>query len=153
MVLGWLALNWKTFGCRPIVTRCAMLLLAAFALLGFFRLARSGANTTVAAASTLLTAIYPVFFAQSSLAQVDLPAAGLIFWGLDAYLRRRWTTAVVWFSLAALAKETAILIPIALFLWHFSLYLSALCGYRLSPAPPRTQSLTEELKSQVPLLL
>jgi hypothetical protein len=26
---------------------------------------------------------------------------------------------VVWFSLAALAKETAILIPIALFLWHF----------------------------------
>ncbi len=118
LVLGWLALNWKIFGCRPIVTRCAMLLLAAFALLGFFRLARSGANTTVATASTLLTAIYPVFFAQSSLAQVDLPAAGLIFWGLDSYMRRLRRPAIVWFALAALAKETAILVPLALFAWE-----------------------------------
>jgi hypothetical protein len=93
-----------------------MLLLAAFSLLGFFRLARSVSNSTVATAAALLTAAYPVFFAQSSLAQVDLPAAGLIFWALDSYFRRRWTTAVTWFSLAALAKETAILIPIALLL-------------------------------------
>ena len=113
-----------------------MLLLAAFSLLGSFRLARTVANSIVAACSTVLVAIYPVFFAQSSLAQVDLPAAGLIFWGLEAYFRgknldsgieretkmsmgvRVSSPVLIWFSLAALAKETAILIPVALVLWE-----------------------------------
>jgi 4-amino-4-deoxy-L-arabinose transferase-like glycosyltransferase len=117
LVLAWLALAWKIFGQSPLVTRCTMLLLAAFSLLGFFRLARTVSNSTVAAASTSLMAVYPVFFAQSSLAQIDLPAAGLAFWALEAYVERRSRAATIWFSLAALAKETAILIPIALFLW------------------------------------
>jgi hypothetical protein len=118
LVLGWLAFSWKILGYSPVVTRCAMLFLAAFSLLGFFRLARSAANTTVATASTFLTAIYPVFFAQSSLAQVDLPAAGLIFWGLESHVRGRRGASIVWFALAALAKETAILVPLALFAWE-----------------------------------
>ncbi len=121
LVLAWLALCWKIFGFQPIVTRCAMLLLAALSLLGFFRLALAVSNSSVAAWATLLTAIYPVFFAQSSLAQVDLPAAGLIFWGLESYIRNRHVRAAIWFSLAALAKETAILVPLALFLWEISL--------------------------------
>src|SRR5690242_17890356 len=116
LVLAWLALAWRIFGQHQIVTRCAMLLLAAFSLLGFFRLARTVSNSTVAAASALLTAIYPVFFGQSSLAQIDLPAAGLIFFALESYFRRRSGVMVMWFSLAALAKETAILVPVALFL-------------------------------------
>src|SRR5438874_5845976 len=69
LVMAWLASAWKMFGQSQIVTRSAMLLLAAFSLLGFFRLARTLANSTVAACSTLLVEIYPVFFAQSSLAQ------------------------------------------------------------------------------------
>src|SRR5690242_11851140 len=85
LVMAWLALSWKTFGQNLIVTRCAMLLLAAFSLLGFFRLARTVSNTTVAVCSTLLVAMYPVFFAQSSLAHIDLASAGLIFWGLESY--------------------------------------------------------------------
>ena len=118
LVLAWIALSCRVFGFSPLVARCAMLLLAAFSLVGFFRLARTVSNSTVAAAATLLTAAYPVFFAQSSLAQVDLPAAGLIFWGLDSHVRQSWMKTVVWFSLAALAKETAILIPLALFTWE-----------------------------------
>ena len=118
LVLAWLALGWKIFGQNPLVTRSTMLLLAAFSLLGFFRLARMVANNAVAAVSTSLMAVYPVFFAQSSLAQIDLPAAGLTFWALEAYVRRRRAAMILWFSLAALAKETAILIPIALFLWE-----------------------------------
>jgi len=114
LVLAWLALGWKVFGFHPAVTRVAMLLLAAFCVLGFFRLALAVSNLHVAGWATLLTAIYPVFFAQSSLAQVDLPAAGLGFWGLEAYVRRKLGTGAVWFSLAALAKETAILVPLAL---------------------------------------
>ncbi len=114
--MAWLALSWKIFGQSQVVTRCAMLLMAAFSLVGYFRLSRTVANTTVAVASTALTAIYPVFFTQSSLAHVDLPAAGLIFWGLESHVRGRQGVSLVWFSLAVLAKETAILAPLALFL-------------------------------------
>jgi len=130
LVLAWLALCWKIFGESQIVTRCAMLLLAAFSLLGFFRLARTVANSAVAVCSTALVAIYPVFFTQSSLAQVDLPSAGLLFWGLESYFRERRLSvqarasspALIWFSLAALAKETAILVPVALLIAELACY-------------------------------
>jgi hypothetical protein len=118
LVMAWIALWWKVVGYAPPVTRTAMLVLAAFSLLGVFRLAERVANTQVAIAATLCTAVYPVFFAQSSLAQVDLAAAGLIFWGLAAYLQGSTVATVLWFSLAALAKETAILAPLALAGWE-----------------------------------
>src|SRR5215470_3758360 len=80
LVMAWIALWWKFAGYAPLVTRSAMLVMAAFTLLGLFRLAQRAASTEVAIASTLCTALYPVFFAQSSLAQVDLAAAGFTFW-------------------------------------------------------------------------
>ncbi len=113
LVMAWIALWWKCVGFAPLVTRSAMLVVAAFSLLGVFRLAERVANTQVAIASTLCTALYPVFFAQSSLAQVDLAAAGLIVLGTCALIWRSVRSAVaVWFSLAVLAKETAILAPV-----------------------------------------
>ena len=118
LALAWIALWWKLVGYAPLVTRSAMLVVAAFSLLGLFRLAHRAANAEVAIAATLCTALYPVFFAQSSLAQVDLAAAGLTFWALWAYLEERPTAIVIWFSLAALAKETAILAPLALAAWE-----------------------------------
>jgi hypothetical protein len=118
LVLAWIALWWKCAGYAPLVTRTAMLMFAAFSLLGMFRLAERVANTQVAIASTLCAAAYPVFFSQSSLAQVDLAAAGLIFWGLVAYLDDRPTAMAVWFSLAAMAKETAIIAALALAGWE-----------------------------------
>ena len=89
LVMAWVALWWKLAGYAPLVTRSAMLVVAAFSLLGVFRLAECVANTQVAIASTLCTALYPVFFSQSSLAQVDLAAAGFTFWGIYAYLEDR----------------------------------------------------------------
>jgi hypothetical protein len=118
LVLAWLALAWRVAGYSTLVTRTAMLAVAAFSLLGLFRLARAAANLPVAWATVALVAIYPVFFTQSSLAQVDLPAGGFTFWALLAYLEDRPWKQVLWFSLAALAKETAILAPVALFTWH-----------------------------------
>ncbi|MGA7217939.1 MAG: glycosyltransferase family 39 protein [Candidatus Sulfotelmatobacter sp.] len=118
LVMAWLALWWKVAGYAPLVTRSAMLLIAAFSLLGVFRLAKHAANTQVAVASTLCTAFYPVFFAQSSLAQVDLAAAGLTFWALAAYVEGKTKVSAVWFALAALTKETAILAPLALAAWE-----------------------------------
>jgi len=118
LVMAWLALWWKVVGYAPLVTRTAMLVLAAFSLLGVFRLAERVANTKVAVTSTLCTALYPVFFAQSSLAQVDLAAAGLSFWALSAYVEGETVATALWFALAAWAKETAILAPIALAGWE-----------------------------------
>src|SRR5271157_3379298 len=126
LVMAWLALAWRVAGYSTLVTRTAMLALSAFSLLGLFRLSRTAANLPVACATTALVAIYPVCFTQSSLAQVDLPAAGFTFWALAAYIEDRPWQHALWFSLAALAKETAILAPLALFGWE-------LLGYFLRP--------------------
>src|SRR5579859_176904 len=128
LVMAWLALAWRTAGYSTLVTRTAMLALSAFSLLGLFRLSRTAANVPVAWATTALVAVYPVYFTQSSMAQVDLPAAGFTFWALAAYIgsakdNRPWKQAV-WFSLAALAKETAILAPLALFAWELLSYFA-----------------------------
>ena len=118
LVMAWLAMAWRVAGYSTLVTRTAMLALAAFALLGISRLSRVAANPAVAWTTTVLTAVYPVFFTQSSLAHVDLAAAGFTFWGLAAYFEDcRWKQAA-WFSLAVLSKETAVLAPFALFAWE-----------------------------------
>jgi len=54
LVMAWLALWWKMVGYTPLVTRTAMLVLAAFSLLGVFRLAERVANTRVAVAAHAL---------------------------------------------------------------------------------------------------
>jgi len=118
LVMAYLALAWKLLGYSPVVTRTAILGIATFSLLGVFRLAQRVANTEVAAASAICTALYPEFFTQSSLAHLDLAAAGLTFWALLAYVEDRRWAAALWFSLAVLAKETAILAPLALFAWE-----------------------------------
>jgi len=126
LVMAWLALAWRVCGYSTLVTRAAMLAVSAFSLLGLFRLSRIAANLPVAWATTALVALYPVYFTQSSMAQLDLPAAGFTFWALAAYIEdhtaaheehRPWKQ-VLWFSLAALAKETAILAPLALLGWE-----------------------------------
>src|ERR1700742_3729965 len=76
LVMVYLAIAWKLFGYSVPVTRIAMLAVAAFSLLGLYRLAESISNRGIAAASLICTAIYPIFFVQSSLGQVDLAAAG-----------------------------------------------------------------------------
>ena len=118
LVMAYLALTWKIFGYSPMVTRCAMLLVSAFGLLGVYRLANDVSNKKIAIASVICVALYPVWFAQSSLALVDLAAAAFIIWGLWDYLRRRALTTATFFTLAALAKETAIIVPLAILLWE-----------------------------------
>jgi 4-amino-4-deoxy-L-arabinose transferase-like glycosyltransferase len=118
LVMMYLAAWWKILGFSIPVARIAILAMASFALLGVFRLARTVANVEVAIASTLCTALYPVFFAQSSMALIDLAAAGFAFWGLTAYLNNRLRASAVWFSVAVLTKETAVLVPAALLCWE-----------------------------------
>ncbi|HEU5234421.1 MAG TPA: glycosyltransferase [Terriglobales bacterium] len=134
----YLALWWKLSAFKPAVTRTAMLLVAAFALLAVYSLARLLSSNAVAFAVLLCTSIYPVWFAQSSLAHSDLPAAALVLWGFLFYFRSlpreasvsaganatasgvskpllgSLVAASVFFTLGALCKETAIVSPLAL---------------------------------------
>jgi hypothetical protein len=148
LVMAYLALAWKVAGYSAFVTRTAMLLLAAFSLLGVFRLARRIATLEVAVAATACTAFYPVFFAQSSMAHVDLAAAGLTIWGLNAYIGTRWRAAAWWFSLAVLAKETALLAPLALLAWEWA------CAFHHRVTETQRKSKNEvQQVSSVPLCL
>lgn len=118
LVMAWLALWWKLAGFAPVVTRCAMLMIAAATLAGVYRLAYAIANREVAIATTICTALFPPFFAQSTLAHLDIAVAALTIWGLLCYLERRTLACVVIFGLAGLAKETAIIAPVALLAWE-----------------------------------
>ncbi|HUX43215.1 MAG TPA: glycosyltransferase family 39 protein [Terracidiphilus sp.] len=118
----YLALWWKLSGFYPEVTREAVLLVASLGLLGVWRLAmRLVGVASVAFWTVALTAVYPVWFAQSTLAQADIFAAACTLWGLVYALPQRegegagnaWAAAV-WFAAAALCKETAIAIPATL---------------------------------------
>jgi 4-amino-4-deoxy-L-arabinose transferase-like glycosyltransferase len=115
----YLALWWKLFRFAPAVTRTAMCLVAAVALTAVWRLAMiTTGRQTVAAATTLLTALYPVFFAQSSLAHADLFAAAATLWALALLLEEKVWAASLCFVLAALSKETAVVTPLALAVWE-----------------------------------
>jgi hypothetical protein len=114
----YLALWWKASGFAPEVTREAVLVVASFALTAVWRLALMLAGSAqVAFWTVVLTALYPIWFAQSSLAHADIFAAACTLWGLVYSLprasRRPWAAAA-WFMAAALCKETAIAVPITL---------------------------------------
>ncbi|HEV8524880.1 MAG TPA: glycosyltransferase family 39 protein [Terriglobales bacterium] len=125
LVMAWLALWWKLSGYTVAVARTAMLLIAAFALLGVFQLGRRVANSQVALAAAICTALYPPFFSQSAMLHIDLPAGAFTVWGLYFYLQDRRLATITLFSLAALAKETAIVAPLALFAWELFLWVVA----------------------------
>jgi 4-amino-4-deoxy-L-arabinose transferase-like glycosyltransferase len=119
LLAGW----WHLAGFVPIATRTFICIVTAAALLAVFRLARNLLGTPAAVATTLLTALYPIWFAQSTLAHADIFAAAFTLWGLAFYLQpaclpRTRVYAALLFALAALSKETAIVTPVALGLWE-----------------------------------
>ena len=114
----YLALCWKASGFSPEVTREAVLLAASLGLVGVWRLAlRLAGSPLVAFWTVVLTALYPIWFAQSTLAHADIFAAACTLWGLVYALpakdRKPWDAAL-WFTAAALCKETAIAVPLTL---------------------------------------
>jgi 4-amino-4-deoxy-L-arabinose transferase-like glycosyltransferase len=114
----YLAAWWKIFGFYPEVTRESVLMVASLGLLAVWRLAmRLVGVASVAFWTVLLTGLYPIWFAQSTLAHADIFAAACTLWGLVSSLpdrgRKPWV-ATLWFAAAALCKETSIVIPLTL---------------------------------------
>jgi len=137
----YLALWWKLCGYYPEVTREAVLAVAATGLLAVWKLAmRLNPAPAVAFWTLLLPALYPISFAQSTLAHADIFAAAATLWALVYALpdsarkpgNSLWPAAL-WFTLAALAKETSIVTPIALAAFELT------AGFRKS-RPIRQQS-------------
>jgi 4-amino-4-deoxy-L-arabinose transferase-like glycosyltransferase len=149
LLAGW----WHLSGFVPSGTRTFICMVTAAALLAVYRIARNLLDTPAAVATTLLTALYPIWFAQSTLAHADIFAAAFTLWALSFYLQFAAIPGVpcssqsyrrdhgdtrssgisqrtadilpcaILFSLAALSKETAIITPAALALWEAILYL------------------------------
>ena len=127
----YLALWWKLSAFTPAVTRETVLMVASLGLLAVWRLAmRLTGVGPVAFWTVVLTGLYPNWFAQSTLAHADIFAAACTLWGLVYSLpdrdRKPWAAAL-WFAAAALSKETAIAVPLAL------AAVSLLEGFRVPP--------------------
>src|ERR1019366_1877102 len=140
-VMAYLALFWTVFGYSIVATRIAMLLVAAGAALVTFllgiELAR-GATGTPAFAALALLVISPLFFAQSMLAQLDMPAMCLSCLALLLFLQNRVRASALMCVLLVLVKETGLVVP-ALF-----------GGWMLYEAKTRTQR-TQALWFVLPL--
>ena len=97
-------------------------MVATLGLLAVWRLAmRLVGVGSVAFLTVVLTGLYPIWFAQSTLAHADIFAAACTLWGLAYALpgkHRDWNSknwaAALWFAAAALCKETAIAVPLTL---------------------------------------
>ncbi|HEY1744822.1 MAG TPA: glycosyltransferase family 39 protein [Granulicella sp.] len=133
IVLGTL---WHITGYRILATRLMICAFAAAALLAVFRMVQRLVGPDAAVAVTLLTALYPIWFAQSTLAHADIFAAAFTLWAFALYFTatqsatltnppakrtQLWIAAL--FSLAALSKETAIVEPAALAAMHLVLLI------------------------------
>lgn len=124
LVPVYLALAWRAFGFSPRVTRVAMSLVAAATLVSLYALARrvfpGAPGREVALWSCLLLALSPLFFAQSTLAHLDLAVALFTTLAALALLRGSLAMFAVAATLAILSKETAVvLLPVAaLLVWR-----------------------------------
>ena len=119
LVMVYLALAWKLFGFSPPVTRLAILLIAAACVTALYALGKRVAGREAGAWSALLLSLCPLFFAQSSLAHLDLAAGLFTTLAVLALVRGRGWFFALNASLAVLSKETAVvLLPVA---WVFAL--------------------------------
>jgi len=119
-VMAYLALVWRATGFSVPATRLAMLALGAAALLFAFllaiRLCREAPGRPALWAAAML-AVSPLFFAQSMLAQLDMPAMLLTTVALLQFLDDRVPAAVAACTLLVLVKETGLIVPAVFAIW------------------------------------
>src|SRR5579863_3953571 len=119
-VMAYLAFFWSIFGYSIPATRIAMLLVAAFGALVTFLLGielSRGAMGTPAFAALALLCVSPLFFAQSMLAQLDMPAMCLSTLALLLFLQNRTRASAVVCTILVLVKETGVVAPALFGCW------------------------------------
>jgi 4-amino-4-deoxy-L-arabinose transferase-like glycosyltransferase len=120
LVMVYVGLAWRLFAYSPLVARAAMTLTGAGTVTALYVLARRIANAEIAVWSSLLLAISPLFFAQTTLVHLDLAAALFTTLAVLFLLDRRLWLFALSASLAVLSKETAvILLPVVwMYAWR-----------------------------------
>jgi hypothetical protein len=116
-VMAYLAGVWKLLGYSIAVTRAAMLVLASLTALFTFLLAIrlcGGLAGAPAIAPLLLLLLDPLFYMQSMLAQLDMPAMLFTVLALLLFLEDRHVAAALACTALVLAKETGALLPLIL---------------------------------------
>jgi len=119
-VMAWLALVWHIAGYSIAGTRVAMLLIAALGVLATFLLAielSRGAPGAPAFTAVALLCVSPLFYAQSMMAQLDMPAMSFTALALLLFLQNRHVYAAVVCVVLVLTKETGIVAPLLFGAW------------------------------------
>jgi len=119
-VMAFLALVWKIVGFSIPATRVAMLLIAAagvlFSFLLAIRLSRNTAGAPAFAAAIFLIAT-PMFYTQSMMAQLDMPAMTFTALALLLFLDERIVACAAVCTVLVLVKETALSTPFVFAAW------------------------------------
>src|SRR5215472_17612886 len=116
-VMAYLAGVWRIFGYSIAATRAAMLLLAALIVFVTFLLAIElcrGLPGAPAFIPVLLLLADPLFYMQSMMAQLDMPAALFTVLALLLFLKDRHVAAALACTALVLSKETGALLPLIL---------------------------------------
>lgn len=114
-LMAWLALVWHIVGYSILGTRIAMLLIAAFGVLATFLLAIElgrGAPGAPAFTAVALLCVSPLFYAQSMMAQLDMPAMCFTALALLLFLQNRHMYAAIVCVILVLIKETGVVAPL-----------------------------------------
>ncbi len=114
----YLVLWYKLFGYSIVITRIAMLLFAGTGLLVTFLLAielSQGVRGMPAFWPPLFLIVSPLFFMQSMMAQLDMPAMVLTLLALLLFVQRRFAWAAFVCVLLVLVKETGLVTPLVFF--------------------------------------
>ena len=117
-VEAYLVLWYKLFGFSIPLTRLAMLLLAGFGLLFTFLLAielSHDAEGAPAFLPPLLLLASPLFYTQSMMAQLDMPAMVFTLLSLLLFIKQKYMAAAVICIGLVLVKETGIVAPAVFF--------------------------------------
>ncbi len=114
----YLVVWYRIFGYSIPVTRLAMLALAAAGLLILFLLAvelTRASKGTPAFLPPLLLLVSPIFFTQSMMAQLDMPAMVFTLLALLLFLREQHFAASIACVALVLSKETGLVTPAVFF--------------------------------------
>ena len=119
-VMALLAVVWKIFGYSILSARLTMLLVASTGVLLCFllsiRLSRGHSGAPAFAAALFLIAS-PLFYTQSMMVLLDMPAMTLTLAALLLFLDEHWIACALTCTLLALTKETAITTPLVFGAW------------------------------------
>jgi hypothetical protein len=117
-VMAYLACVWSLTGYSIVATRLAMLALAAAGAVITYRLAlRMGAPFGAACLAAGFLTISPLFFAQSMMAELDMPAMVFFSLALLMFLEDRIVAAVLACVALVLVKETGLVAPAVFGAW------------------------------------